>query len=135
MNAPKRPKHPEMFKSRVDRILDLQKNPALRIPPIFVLECKLVLKAYYGSYFKAALNLLFEWVYLESHSYYWACVYKFCDWVGWTYLRPIYPDNPKMKQRHGHQCTYMNCRDMKCIDNGIPRWFKWLTRIKKHEDR
>jgi len=122
----KYPRHPEMMKRRMERMKPL--GIMATIPAILVLESKTTLKVYYGSYFRAGLILIWESIYLGSIGLYWHWVYQFCDFVGWTQLRPLHPDS-KHLMRHGGNCTYLNCSDMDCVDKSIPVWSQKLTRM------
>jgi hypothetical protein len=103
-----------------------------RIPWILVLECKCTLQAYYGSGFKVAMVMLWEWIYLGAHSKYWGLVLWISDHVGWTQLRPI-PGTPYF-HRHGGRCQYLNCNDDDCINKSLPVWYRKITRWDKaHE--
>lgn len=97
------------------------------VPGILVFECKVTLKAYYGSYLRAGLVLILDWAWMKLHGMYWGAVFRFCDWVGWTKLVPVSPDNPNVKWRHGGQCQYLNCSDMNCLERSVPRWFRKIT--------
>lgn len=123
----KYPRHPEMMKRRMERMKPFLGIMA-RVPAILVLESKMTLKAYYGSYFRAGLILIWESIYLGSKGLYWGWVYEFCDFVGWTQLRKCHPDS-KHLIRHGGNCTYYNCSDPDCVDKSIPVWFRKLTRM------
>lgn len=53
-------------------------------------------------------------------------VFRLCDKVGWTKLRPI-PDLPGMFRRHGGHCDKMNCSDTDCLHRCVPNWYMRLT--------
>ena len=124
----KYPRQPERFAKRSEKMQHL--GTQAKIPILLVINCRLVLKDYYGSDFKVAMRILWEWFYLGSHSLYWSVLIWISDRVGWTKLRHI-PDNPvtvEHWERHGYKCDHLNCQDDQCIDKSLPRWFKWVTR-------
>src|SRR6266404_2356191 len=129
MNHPARP---EQFKSRLIRISEHAKSnsPMLHIPAIAAFECKMVLNAYYGGQLRTSLALFREWFYLWRHDIFNSAVIWICDRVGWTRLYDV-PETETMKpyrMRHGRNCSGSpNCQNMNCIDDSIPKWFRWLT--------
>ena len=120
----KYPKNPDMMKRRQERMAAL--GLMSRIPAMLVFESKINLKAYYGTYFRAGLVLIWESIWFGSHSVYWHFIYRFCDLVGWTKIR-------ETNIRHGGKCTYLNCSDFDCIDKGIPKWFRKLSGMAKND--
>lgn len=116
-----------MMKRRMERMQAL--GMIAKVPAMLVFECKVVLKAYYGSYCRAALVMLWEWFYLSALEWYWRFVYWLCDKIGWTKLRPI--PGTRHFERHGGKCQYLNCGDMDCIQKSVPQWFQKLTRMDR----
>lgn len=98
---------------------------------MIMLECKMLMESYYGGRWRFAWRLLYEAAYITFHDII-ACVrIKICDWMGWTKLY-YYPQTDEMLghwQRHGRKCSGSpNCANMNCIEEGVPKWFRWITR-------
>lgn len=126
------PRNPQLMATRAKRF---QNMPSFMwtIDGILVLECKTVLKAYYGGYVRAGLTLIKEGIYFGVHGLWWHCVYRFCDFAGWTRLIPIKPGS-KLKIRHGRDCS-PNCQDLDCLDKApIPQWYRKLFKVRKSEE-
>jgi hypothetical protein len=127
----KYPKHPEMMARRVERMQKL--SPMLcRIHPILVMECKVTLKAYYGSYWRAGWVLILESIVFGSHSLYWHFVYWIADLVGWTECIPMMPGDNRTVRRHKKGCS-PNCQNPDCMDGAIPKWYLKLTGASKFD--
>ena len=123
----KYPRNPELMRTRAKRFQTMPQF-MFRIDEILVLECKTVLKAYYGGYIRAGITLVKEGVYFGLHGLYWSCVYQICDLVGWTKLVPWEPGSD-VKIRHNRDCS-PNCQNIDCIHKYIPRWYRKLTGIR-----
>lgn len=110
----------------------MQKYRPFAIDPIWAMECGMCLKAYYGSYLRAGVQLIRHGIREGIRNFYWNAVYRFCDRIGWTRLQAI-PNANGCFERHSAKCDKMNCHDWNCVANGIPTWFKNLTRMTKFE--
>lgn len=122
-----------VYKERFDGYREKLSRPSrIRgIDFIFVMECEMALSAYFGGDIRAGASLLTRGIGSAARGAYWNCVYGICDRVGWTQLRQL-PDAPKgCFERHGRQCDKMNCSDMDCVQRGIPKWYKTLTRMEE----
>ena len=127
------PKRPQQFKMRVDRIIDHAKkdSPMMRIPAIARSECLMVVQAYHGGEWRTVWALFRQAWYLTWHGWLGTLKIKVCDWVGWTKLYDI-PETESYRahtERHGRKCSGSpNCNNMHCIEDSVPKWFRWLTR-------
>lgn len=125
-----RPVYRERFENYRERLS--RSSPIRRIDFIFVTECEMALSAYFGGDIRAGVSLLVRGIGAASRGVYWNCVYRVCDRIGWTQLRPI-PGTDAF-ERHGRGCDKMNCQDMDCVQRGIPGWYKTLTRMEGFGD-
>lgn len=137
MKRRKFPIHPERFSKHADRIIERCREKGsimFRIPPMAALECEILLHYYYGSKWRMVWHLFRAALHQSIHSGYNRCLIKICDWMGWTKVYHI-PETPEFRahyQRHGRKCSGSpNCNNMRCIDESIPKWFRWLTRWDK----
>ncbi len=120
-----KPKNKEAFDRRRGALLE----PSIihSIDGLFESECETVIAAYHGSYVRAGLYLLGHGIRGNIHGAYWSLVFRIGDWMRWTILRPI-PGTPYF-ERHSSKCDKMNCSDVDCVQIGIPRWYRRLTRM------
>ena len=102
-----------------------------KITPIIVSEFEQAVEAYYGGYWATARHALWKAVYMTWGDLSSTLRIRICDRMGWTKLY-YYSETEKMIghwQRHGRKCSGSpNCNNMSCIQDSVPRWFKWLTR-------
>jgi hypothetical protein len=131
--AKKYPKFPEHFSRRVERIRQHVKDDTAMfgIAPLVVSEFEQAIEAYYGGYWGAARNALRKAIYITWGNWTSRIRIGICDRMGWTKLY-YYNETDTMLghwQRHGRKCSGSpNCNNMNCINDSVPRWFKWLTR-------
>jgi len=128
----KYPAKPKQYEDRRKRMLE--GGPLSRITPLFTMQAKLLLSAYYGSQTKAAIAMLRESFMLWRHSKYLRSLLWICDTIGWTkvYWYPETRDMIGHHQRHGRKCSGSpNCANNHCISDGIPKWFRVITRWDK----
>lgn len=136
----KRPVHAEKFNNRIERIVKECKEDSMlmKIPPMAVMEMKMAISSYYGGDRRAIFAWAREAFYLWRLSTYHCLLLKITDGIGWTKLWHIQPTNQWIEhwRRHGCKCACVN-KDFPeptencegdCIDESIPRWFKFITR-------
>lgn len=100
-----------------------------QIPALYTMQCRCLLVAYHGNYWRAAWAIFSGGVHSSFYQLYWSAVYRWCDVVGWTQLRPT--AHPGLFIRHSARCDKLNCDYLDCVQEGIPRWFQKLTRMHK----
>lgn len=130
-----RPIHKDQFLSKRDKMCKGKYEMVYRCcPSAFVLDCWAVCRYYYGGSVRAAFRLLYLSFYLWANSLWHGFLLWVTDRMGWTklYDHPeSTPDNP-FRIRHGRYCSGSpNCNNWECIAQGIPKWFRWLTRWDK----
>lgn len=104
-------------------------HPTHRIDFLFAMELEIALVYYHGGRIRFVWEMIRKGIYLGTRGFYWTCIYRLCDKVGWTRLQPI-PGTPYF-ERHSSKCDKMNCADCECVENGIPKWFQKLARIQR----
>lgn len=118
----------ERFEGQMDR---LRFSPASRVPVVGAMTCWMALKAYYGGSCRALWELA-KWDWMMYRGYIWSIITMWCsDKLGYTkvYTYPATSEMREMRVRHGIKChASPNCEDIECINNSLPRWFKWLFR-------
>lgn len=106
-------------------------SPMMRIPGIVMFQVETLQTHYYGSYAKAGLALLRKAFYLWWNDKLTHCFLWISDSMGWTKVYDI-PETPEYvahQQRHGRKCSGSpNCQNDQCIDDSLPKWFRWLWR-------
>ena len=126
-----RPVHKEKFDRWRKKITD--QHPIHHIDPLFNMACEQAVVAYHGGKCRAGWSLFWNGAREMIRSFYWNAIYGLCDRVGWTKIVPL-PGLPlPMGQRHGGKCDKLNCDDIHCVQNGIPLWFRKLTRMNHWE--
>lgn len=126
------------WNTRIDRWRSRgPKHVFWNIAPGVEWEARLLLVAYHGGTRQAAWALFKFWISVEVWQHYTSCArLLISDWMGWTKLHH-YPEDDKYHartERHGRYCEgypYSEHPDVDCISQGVPRWFRWLTRWDK----
>jgi hypothetical protein len=129
-----RPVRPEMYEHWVKRITDPKAHTLRELKFLFVMEMWCCLKAYYGNAPRALWAVARHDFYLWRHGIWNSCLIWLTDWMGWTklYHFPACPGWKEHWMRHGRKCSGSpNCQNMHCIEDSLPRWFKWITRWEK----
>lgn len=125
----KYPANKKAYTYRINRLTENARDNGFlwRIPPITVMECRMVVYAYYGSRRRALWVMAREDFWLWRRQVVGRSIMWFCDFVGWTKVYDV-PETPLMrahKQRHGRHCSGSpNCNNMNCVDEGCPKWFR-----------
>jgi hypothetical protein len=99
-----------------------------KIDFLCAMNMEIGLAYYHGGRVRAGWKMMREGIRLNVSGFYWSCVFRFCDKVGWTRLQLI-PGTPYF-ERHSGKCEKMNCADCDCVSSGIPKWFQRLTRMR-----
>jgi hypothetical protein len=128
MKATPKPRNREGFDRLRASLTDGKTHVTHKIDFLFAMNLEIALAYYHGGRIRAGWEMLREGLHLGIVGTYWSGVYRFCDKVGWTRLREI-PGTPYF-ERHSGKCDKMNCSDMECVQRGIPKWFKKLTRMR-----
>lgn len=139
MHSQKQDKHPvkaAMYRARMAKLRQefITDSVVVKIPAMASFQLRYTLEAYYGGRWRMIRALIWEGIYLGWHSFNTTWKLWITDRMGWTKLYDLPGSTKKMpmRMRHGRKCSGSpNCNNMNCIEDSLPRWFKWLTRWDK----
>lgn len=131
--GPKRPADPVGFdKGRARIRKDARANDLMfRIDGMLMFSLEWMQECYYGGRWATVWALFRKAIYYSWHERVGGLRIWICDRAGWTkiYEVPETATHYGHRQRHGRKCSGSpNCNNMNCIEESVPRWFRWITR-------